>query len=166
MVLVGAYSRVLLPTTTPVLGVIVFLLGVFFTMPSWQYFLKLGGHYYPTNQRVLIARGSRVTRELAFDNIESVFRDKGMKFGSWHVYFPAADGSDIDGARDGTIMRWTMNFGYLWRREAARIEQLVKDRLLPIKQPRVYRCAACTFQGSSREELLHHIGIDHGGSTT
>jgi hypothetical protein len=27
------------------LGVIIFLSSVFFTMPSWQYFLKLGAHY-------------------------------------------------------------------------------------------------------------------------
>jgi hypothetical protein len=45
MVFVGAYSRVILPTISPDLGVIIFLSSVFFTMPSWQYFLKLGAHY-------------------------------------------------------------------------------------------------------------------------
>jgi len=155
MVFVGAYSRVLLPTTSPELGVIIFLLSVFFTMPSWQYFLKLGAHYYLNKSESTNCEGSRVTGELGLDNIEDVFRDKGMKFGSWHVYFIAADGSDIDGSVDGKIMRWIMHFGYLWRRESARVEQLVKDRLLPIKQPRVYRCLACTFRGSSQEELLH-----------
>jgi hypothetical protein len=89
-----------------------------------------------------------------------------MKFGSWHVLFIAADGSDIDGSFDSKIMRWIMGFDYLWRREAMRVEQLVRDRLLPVKEPRVYRCLACGFQGSSQEELLHHIGVDHDGSTT
>ena len=166
MVFVGAYSRVILPTVSPDIGLMIFLSSVFVTMPSWQYFLNLGAHYYVTNHRIVIARGGRPTRELGFDNIEHVSKSEGFKFGSWHVHFIAADGSDIDGSRGGVILRWIMGFDYLWRREAERVEQLVKDRLLPMKVPRVYRCMACTFQGSSQEELLHHINRDHGGSAT
>jgi len=79
MVFVGAYSRVLLPTTSPELGVIIFLLSVFSTM-LLAIFSEVRRSLLPDKSESTNCEGSRVTGELGLDNIEDVFRDKGMKF--------------------------------------------------------------------------------------
>ena len=71
LLFIGAYSRVLFPNWSADSGILIFCVALFVTIPSWGYFLKLGTHYYVTNQRVVIARSNRV-RELGFDNIENV----------------------------------------------------------------------------------------------
>ena len=115
ILLISAYSRIIFPKLSPNWVLILFGVSVFVTMPSWQYFLNLGSHYYVTNQRVVITRNRHAIRELGFDNIEHIDKYEGFTFGSWHVQFIAADGSDIDGCYiDGKPARWVMGFDYLW----------------------------------------------------
>jgi hypothetical protein len=166
VMVLAAFSSVFLPILSPESAVIVFLISIFVTMPSWQFFLRVGCRYYVTNQRVVIVRGEGPGKSLAFDNIEFFGRNQDFPLGSWHVDFVAADGSDIDSFHGGKPLRWMFGFRYLWRKESKIVEQLVKDRILPVPEPRVYRCMGCSFQGKTEDELHHHISEYHGGSVT
>lgn len=123
-----------------------------------------------TNQRVVIASRGKTDRQLAFDNIEHIVRHQDFPLGGWHVDFVAADDSDIDnfhgGHYGGEPLRWITGFDYLGRKESKIVEQLVKDRLSPVPEPRVYRCMGCSFQGKTKDELRDHINAKHEGSVT
>jgi uncharacterized membrane protein YjgN (DUF898 family) len=160
-VTLGVY---LINAWNPTIGFMVMLLAAFPALPLIPYVTGRSARYFVTDLRVVRVREDFV-RQLSFDNIDTVSAVPG--FTNTSVYVSAADESDLDSVfDDGKTAYFTMHLEFLNSQEAEFVSKLLRTKIVPRKEPRVYRCGGGDAEFGTKDELIEHILIQHHGSVS